>query len=120
MTIAAKTSKLGTILAAGPKMLTVYLFERDKSGHSACSEICASIWEPVTTTAAPAAGTGAQASALGTITRKDGTKQVTYMGHPLYFYSRDKDAGDAYGQGSKLFGAGWYVLAPSGNKVDES
>jgi predicted lipoprotein with Yx(FWY)xxD motif len=54
------------------------------------------------------------------IARKDGTKQVTYNGHPLYFYFKDKDEGDTYGQGSKTFGAPWYVLAPSGNKVDKS
>jgi predicted lipoprotein with Yx(FWY)xxD motif len=57
---------------------------------------------------------------LGTITRSDGTVQVTYNGHPLYYYAKDGDAGDAYGQGIKGFGAAWYVLAPSGNKIDTS
>jgi predicted lipoprotein with Yx(FWY)xxD motif len=60
------------------------------------------------------------AAGLGTITRADGSKQVTYDGHPLYYFIRDKDAGDAYGQGVNAFGASWYVLAPSGNKVDHS
>jgi predicted lipoprotein with Yx(FWY)xxD motif len=60
------------------------------------------------------------AADLGTTTRSDGTTQVTYKGHPLYFYSKDGDAGDAYGQGLKSFGAGWYVLKPSGVKVDNS
>ncbi len=46
--------------------------------------------------------------------------QVTYKGHPLYYFAKDGDAGDAYGQGSKSFGAGWYVLAPSGKKIDKS
>jgi len=46
-------------------------------------------------------------------------KQVTYKGHPLYFFEKDKDDGDAYGQGSNAFGAGWYVLAPKGSKVDD-
>lgn len=118
--ITTKHSKLGTILAAGPKKLTVYLFEADKGGHSACSGACASGWPPVTTGAAPTTGTGTSAADLGTITRSDGTKQVTYKGHPLYFFVKDKDDGDAYGQGSKAFGAGWYVLTPSGKKVDES
>ena len=59
------------------------------------------------------------ASQLGTITRSDGTMQVTYNGHPLYFFAADKDDGDTYGQGSKEFGAGWYVMTPSGNKIDD-
>ena len=64
-------------------------------------------------------GIGQRLSAdLGTTMRSDGTEQVTYKGHPLYFYDDDKDSGDAYGQGSKAFGAGWYVLKPSGEKVD--
>jgi predicted lipoprotein with Yx(FWY)xxD motif len=45
---------------------------------------------------------------------------VTYKGHPLYYFVKDKDDGDAYGQGTKAFGASWYVLTPSGNKIDES
>jgi len=43
---------------------------------------------------------------------------VTYKGHPLYYYAKDGDAGDAYGQGSTSFGAGWYVLKPNGEKLD--
>ena len=68
----------------------------------------------------PQASGQAVASHLGTITRGDGTTQVTYNGHPLYLYTKDKDDGDTYGQGIKSFGASWYVLAPSGNKVDTS
>jgi predicted lipoprotein with Yx(FWY)xxD motif len=117
-TVLAKHSKLGTILAAGPKKLTVYLFEADKGGQSACSGTCAKFWPPVRTAAEAQAGSGAVSGDLGTITRSDGTKQVTYKGHPLYFFAKDKDDGDAYGEGSKAFGAGWYVLKPSGAKLD--
>lgn len=113
-------SKLGTVLAAGKKKLTVYLFEADKGSESACYGACAKAWPPVTSAAAASALGAAQAADLGTITRTDGTKQVTYKGHPLYFFVKDGDAGDAYGQGSKAFGASWYVLSPSGNKVDKS
>lgn len=120
MTITSKHDKLGTVLAAGPKKLTVYLFEADKGASSACSGTCAAVWPPVTTSAAPHSSAGAMAGDLGTITRSDGSKQVTYKSHPLYYFARDKDAGDAYGQGSKSFGAGWYVLAPSGKKIDPS
>lgn len=110
--------KLGTILAAGSKRLTVYLFEADKSGSSSCMGACASVWPPVTGSA-KAMG-GAMSADLGTITRSDGTKQVTYKGHPLYLYVKDKDDHDTYGQGIKSFGAAWYALAPSGKKVDLS
>jgi predicted lipoprotein with Yx(FWY)xxD motif len=116
--VSVKHSKDGTILAAGPKHLTVYLFEADKGGQSACSGACVSAWPPVTTGGEPQAGGSASSAKLGTISRSDGTKQVTYNGHPLYFFEKDGDAGDAYGQGVKGFGANWYVVAPSGNKID--
>jgi predicted lipoprotein with Yx(FWY)xxD motif len=118
VTIDAMHSKLGTILVAGPKHMTVYLFEADKGGQSACSGACAASWPPVTTAARPQTGGPASASHLGTISRTDGTKQVTYNGHPLYFYAGDTATGDTNGQGLNDFGAGWYVLTPSGNKID--
>lgn len=113
-------SKLGAILAAGPKRMTVYLFEADRAGASACSGACAAAWPPVTTGGAPVAHGAASGSDLGTIARADGTSQVTYKGHPLYFFVKDKDSGDAYGEGVKGFGASWYVLKPSGSKLDNS
>jgi predicted lipoprotein with Yx(FWY)xxD motif len=113
-------SKLGTILAAGSKKLTVYIFGGDKNGASSCSGACASVWPPVTTSGGPTVSGPASSADLGTITRADGATQVTYKGHPLYFFARDKDSGDAYGQGVHGFGADWYVLAPSGSKVDKS
>jgi predicted lipoprotein with Yx(FWY)xxD motif len=118
--VVSKHSHDGTILAAGPKRLTVYLFEGDHGATSACTGTCAQVWPPVTTAAAATAGGGAIAADLGTITRSDGTKQITYKGHPLYFYAKDKDNGDAYGQGIHGFGSDWYVLKPSGDKVDAS
>jgi predicted lipoprotein with Yx(FWY)xxD motif len=117
--VATKKSKIGTILAAGPKHLTVYLFEADKGASSACSGACAKAWPPVTTSGEPTVSGSAVSADLGTTMRADGTKQVTYKGHPLYFFEKDGDSGDAYGQGSKAFGAGWYVLKPSGEKLDE-
>jgi predicted lipoprotein with Yx(FWY)xxD motif len=113
-------SKLGTILAVGSKKMTVYMFEGDKGAASSCSGACASVWPPVTSTGAATAAGAAHTADLGTITRADGTTQVTYKGHPLYFFAKDKDSGDAYGQGVKGFGSDWYVIAPSGSKVDNS
>jgi predicted lipoprotein with Yx(FWY)xxD motif len=114
--ITTKQGKLGTVLAYGPKRLTVYMFEADRGAASSCSGACASLWPPVS--GHPRASGQAMSSHLGTITRPDGTMQVTYNGHPLYLYAKDKDDGDTYGQGLKSFGASWYVLAPSGSKVD--
>jgi predicted lipoprotein with Yx(FWY)xxD motif len=118
--ITVKHGKPGTILAAGPHRLTVYMFEGDKGAASSCTGACASAWPPVTSTGAVSGAGGASAAMISTITRSDGTKQVTYNGHPLYFFTQDKDAGDAYGQGVKAFGADWYVVAPTGQKVDNS
>jgi predicted lipoprotein with Yx(FWY)xxD motif len=110
--------KLGTILAVGPKHLTVYLFEGDSGQSSSCTGACASVWPPVS--GKPHAMAGAMGADLGTIKRSDGTTQVTYKGHPLYLYVKDKDDGDAYGEGLKQFGAEWYALSSSGKKVDLS
>ena len=113
-----KHGKLGTILAYGPTKMTVYLFEGDKGKTSSCTGACAALWPPVT--GKPKASGGSMSAHLGTITRSNGVKQVTYNGHPLYRYAKDGDAGDVYGEGIKSFGAEWYVLAPSGKKVDLS
>jgi predicted lipoprotein with Yx(FWY)xxD motif len=110
--------KLGTILAFGPKHLTVYLFEGDNGQSSSCTGACASVWPPVS--GKPHAMAGAMAADLGTTKRSDGTTQVTYKGHPLYLYVKDKDDGDAYGEALKQFGAEWYALSSSGKKVDLS
>lgn len=117
--IATKSlGKLGTILGAGRKQLTVYLFEADKGASSSCSGACASVWPPVTGT--PAAAAGVNASELGTIKRADGSTQVTYNGHPLYYFSNDKASGEATGQGINGFGALWWVLTPAGSAVTAS
>jgi predicted lipoprotein with Yx(FWY)xxD motif len=113
-TIAVATNaKLGQILVDG-KGMTVYLFVADTGTASTCYTSCAQVWPPVLTTGAPQAGTGAQASLLGTTTRSDGTVEVTYAGHPLYYFLKDKVADDTTGQGVNGFGALWWVLSPSG------
>ncbi len=113
-TIAVATnSKLGQILVDG-KGITVYLFVKDTGTSSTCYTSCAQIWPPVLTSGPPQAGTGASASLLGTTTRTDGQLEVTYAGHPLYYFVSDKQPGDATGQGIDNFGALWWVLTPSG------
>jgi predicted lipoprotein with Yx(FWY)xxD motif len=118
--IGTKHTSLGTILVAGPKHLTVYLFEADKGSKSKCKGACARAWPPVTTTGAPRAEGRAVAGDLGTTMRAGGVKQVTYEGHPLYWYDADKRAGETTGQGSPEYGASWWVLSPSGKAITSS
>jgi predicted lipoprotein with Yx(FWY)xxD motif len=60
---------------------------------------------------------GALASDVGTTSRSDGTKQLTYKGHPLYYYAADTSAGQTTGQGSNSFGAKWWLVTPSGSSI---
>jgi predicted lipoprotein with Yx(FWY)xxD motif len=108
------TSSLGRILVDG-KSHTLYLFEKDKRGRSACSGACAANWPPLLTKDAPKAGASARASLLGTIRRSDGTTQVTYNKHPLYTFVGDAGRrGATSGEGVDAFGARWYVVAAKG------
>jgi predicted lipoprotein with Yx(FWY)xxD motif len=97
--------------------LTLYYFQKDQNGESACYGPCEQGWPPLTTEGAPQAGEGAMASKLGTTERKDGTMQVTYAGWPLYTFVEDKKPGEDNGTDSKAFGASWYPLHPNGEKA---
>jgi predicted lipoprotein with Yx(FWY)xxD motif len=116
-TVAIKTTPLGQILVDGNGR-TLYLFEADKGTTSSCYDACAGVWPPLTTTAAPAAASGVNQSLLATTTRKDGSMEVVYNGHPLYYFASDKQSGDTTGQGLSSFGADWYVLSAAGTKID--
>src|SRR5580698_8603068 len=96
---------------------TVYLWAKDGTNMSACSGACAAAWPPVPATGTLTATGSAKASDLGTITRSDGTKQVTYDGHPLYYFAGDSAAKQTNGQGSDSFGAKWWLVAPSGAQI---
>ena len=96
---------------------TVYLWVKDTGKNSTCSGNCTTFWPPVTSNAKATAGTGANASDLGTSKRSDGTMQITYAGHPLYFYSGDSAPGQTNGQGNNGFGFLWWEVAPSGNAI---
>ena len=117
--IATASSSGNTFLTDGSGR-AVYLWAKDTGDASMCSGACAGAWPPVTTTGAPTASGSAAASDLGTITRSDGTKQVTYDGHPLYYYAGDSGAGMASGQGSDNFGAKWWLVSPAGSDVTAS
>jgi predicted lipoprotein with Yx(FWY)xxD motif len=112
----ANNAKLGKILVDGSGK-TLYLFEKDTTTASTCYDACAAYWPPLLTKDAPKAGAGVNASLLGTTRRRDGTLEVTYAGHPLYYVVTDHNPGDASGQGVNNFGALWFVVGPDGKKI---
>lgn len=114
--VKTRTTGLGRVLVDAQGR-SLYLFEADKSGRSACYGTCAKFWPPLLTTAKPRAAAGAKAALLGTIRRTDGRLQVTYRGHPLYLFVKDAKAGQTSGEGVDGFGGLWYVLAPSGASI---
>lgn len=116
--VRVRSTSLGKIVV-DPQGRTLYLFEKDKHGRSACSGQCAKFWPPLLTSGKPRASAGVKASLLGVTRRSDGRMQVTYAGHPLYRYLEDKAPGQTKGEGSTFFGASWYVVAPNGKKIDK-
>jgi predicted lipoprotein with Yx(FWY)xxD motif len=98
---------------------TLYLFERDDKNDSYCYGACAAVWPPLEADHAPQALAGLPSSALGVFKRDDGEMQVTYMGHPLYYYAADASSPGKYrGEGLKQFGAEWYVVGRNGKTVE--
>jgi predicted lipoprotein with Yx(FWY)xxD motif len=115
-TVSLAPSKFGKILV-GPEGRTLYDFVADKTMKSTCYGACASLWPPLTVSGTPKAGPGVRASLLGTTKRTDGTTEVTYNGHPLYYYAADSKPGETTGQALNQFGAPWYVLTANGIEV---
>jgi predicted lipoprotein with Yx(FWY)xxD motif len=107
---------LGTILVDS-NGLTIYLFEKDSGSKSACFGGCAAAWPPVRASGKPTAGSGLNASLIGTTPRSDGAAQVTYNGHPLYLFAGDQSAGQTNGQGLTEFGGSWFALNSAGDPV---
>lgn len=96
---------------------TVYLRVAGNGSAPECAGPCAAVWPPVIASGPAMATAGALAADLGTTTRADGTKQVTYKGHPLYYFEGDTAAGDAHGQGQVGFGTTWWELTGSGAAI---
>jgi predicted lipoprotein with Yx(FWY)xxD motif len=113
-TVALGNTSLGSVLVDNQGR-TLYLFEADANGKSACtSPGCVAEWPPLTTTGAPQATGGLMATALGTTPRSDGTRQVTYDGHPLYRFASDNQPGATGGQGINDNGGLWYAVRTDG------
>jgi predicted lipoprotein with Yx(FWY)xxD motif len=109
---------LGEILVAGNGR-TLYLFLGDTRAMSNCNGSCAQNWPPLTTIGVPQATGGVSQSLLGTTKRQDGTTQVTYAGHPLYFFIADSAPGMANGEGIDAFGAHWEAINAAGMSVSK-
>lgn len=116
-TVSLRSTKFGKVLVNSSGR-TLYLFMKDKSGRSSCSGQCATYWPPLTSAAAPTAGTGVKAALLGRVRRGDGKMQVTYNKHPLYLFVKDKSAGQVAGENISAFGGDWYVVNANGVKVE--
>ncbi len=93
---------------------TLYLFAADKPNVSRLSAAGQSVWPPFTSNTVPSAVGGTTAGAIGRIAA---TKQITYNGHPLYYYVGDHQPGQIAGQGLNQFGARWYALSSSGAAI---
>ena len=115
-TVKVAHTKLGRILVNSSGR-TLYLFKKDKGPKSTCYGQCAEFWPPLKAGGKPKAGSGVRASKIGTTKRRDGTRQVTYNGHPLYLFAQDTKRGDTNGEGIKAFGARWYAVSPAGTQV---
>jgi predicted lipoprotein with Yx(FWY)xxD motif len=112
------SSKDGQFLVDGHGH-TLYLFEKDEGGESYCSGACAAVWPPFKTSSMPQASGSVDAAALGTIKRDDGGMQVSYHGHPLYFYAADASTpGRTKGEDLNQFGSAWYLVNAGGKPVE--
>ena len=114
--VGTKTGSLGTFLVDG-KGRALYLWEADHGSTSTCTGACARAWPPLTITGPPKASGAVRGSLLATTKRADGSREVTYAGHPLYLFAGDSRAGQTTGQGSTGFGAPWWVVTPAGKAL---
>jgi predicted lipoprotein with Yx(FWY)xxD motif len=108
--VKTSSTPVGQVLTDGNGR-TLYLLKTDTGTMSTCTGSCASTWPP-DTVSGKATASGVNASMLGTTTRSDHTTQVTFDGHPLYYYSGDAAAGQVNGQGIQ---GTWFTVSPSGS-----
>ncbi len=115
VTVATHTGPLGAYLTDASGR-TLYMFAADKGSTSTCYGTCATFWPPLTASTPQAAGS-AQMSMVATTTRTGGVKQVTYAGHPLYYFAKDTKPGDMLGQGLNASGGLWWTVSPNGSPI---
>jgi predicted lipoprotein with Yx(FWY)xxD motif len=110
------SSNLGRILVDSHGK-TLYMWAHDKTSRSTCNGDCAEYWPPLVTHGRPSAAAGARAKLLGTTRRRDGRLQVTYAGHPLYYFVQDTKAGQTKGEALTGFGGRWDPVSAAGRAV---
>src|SRR5919201_3220981 len=110
--LTARSTEYGKALF-GPSGNVLYVFGADRGSTSNCYGVCAKAWPPLLTKGAPIAGRGVDAKLVGTTKRKNGTMQVTYNGHPLYYFEADK-VGKIMCQHANMHGGLWLVIKPNG------
>ena len=98
----------------------LYLFDADRSQVSTCYAACATAWPPLIATQPPTAGPNLAQALTSTTARTDGSQQVTYNGHPLYYYIGDHAPGEVNCQAVVEYGGGWYVVDGQGNKISKA
>jgi len=113
--IATATSEFGTMLF-GPNRQAIYIWEREPSSRPECYGDCADAWPPVLTKGAPVATGDVDAKLLGTTQRRDGSSQVTYNDHPLYYYAHERP-GEVKCHNVSTHGGLWWVVLPSGKRA---
>src|ERR1700747_2796796 len=117
--VTLRKTALGTVLVDA-RGRTLYLFEKAQKGLSMGNRGCGGPWPPLVSHGTPRAGTGVKQSLLTLGRAHNGVRQVVYSGHPLYTFVGDKGAGQTAGEGLNNFGAEWYAVAASGQKVEAS
>jgi predicted lipoprotein with Yx(FWY)xxD motif len=115
--LTARSSNYGSILFDG-RGRALYAFTRDRrGGASRCYGACARAWPVYFASGRLVAGKGVKRSLIGTVRRRDGRRQITYNGRPLYYYVGDKSAGQVSCQNVAEFGGTWLVMRPNGALV---
>jgi len=92
----------------------IYLFDKETSRRPRCYDACATAWPPVLTSGSPRAAGAVRADLLGTVERTDGSTQVTYAGHPLYYYAHE-GPNQVLCHNVVEFGGRWLVVTPDGS-----
>src|SRR5690349_12937169 len=114
--ISLKRTSLGqTLVDANGR--TLYLFQGDRRNVSTLSVAGQAVWPPFTATSKPKALNGTVGARIGTVAHAGGNAQITYAGHPLYYYVGDRSSGQTRGQGLNQFGALWYAVAAGGSAI---
>jgi predicted lipoprotein with Yx(FWY)xxD motif len=117
--LALRTTSLGKVIVDS-KGRTLYQFGADTKNRSNCADACAGNWPPAAAPSKPTVAKGLSQRKLKVIKRADGTKQLSYAGHPLYRFIADQKRGDVTGQGIDAFGGLWHVVAASGKAITKS